>query len=136
MCSHVISYRISVSVSVSMHPWLSSLHVHEREQNCTHFSFYLVICSFVISKFLNWHCSFRQHAPNPPRHSTTYKTQVSRNANIAKLEAGYLFPEVCGVVMFFHFQMWRCPFDLLVQLFQMWRCPFEVNPLHSEFNLF
>jgi hypothetical protein len=24
-----------------------------------------------------------------------YKTQVSRNENIAKLQAGYLFPEVC-----------------------------------------
>ena len=25
-----------------------------------------------------------------------YKTNVSRNANMAKLQAGYLFPEVCN----------------------------------------
>ncbi|OWM69419.1 hypothetical protein CDL15_Pgr013880 [Punica granatum] len=30
----------------------------------------------------------------PTEETTTYKTKVSRNANIAKLQAGYLFPEV------------------------------------------
>ncbi|PKI51208.1 hypothetical protein CRG98_028415, partial [Punica granatum] len=30
----------------------------------------------------------------PAEEKTTYKTKVSRNANIAKLQAGYLFPEV------------------------------------------
>ncbi|KAB2602692.1 LL-diaminopimelate aminotransferase [Pyrus ussuriensis x Pyrus communis] len=32
--------------------------------------------------------------PTPQEENTAYKTQVSRNANIAKLEAGYLFPEI------------------------------------------
>ncbi|KAE8670195.1 LL-diaminopimelate aminotransferase [Hibiscus syriacus] len=31
---------------------------------------------------------------NPQEQQTAYKTKVSRNANIAKLQAGYLFPEV------------------------------------------
>ncbi|KAL4278153.1 hypothetical protein GQ457_03G000260 [Hibiscus cannabinus] len=30
----------------------------------------------------------------PQEQQTTYKTKVSRNANISKLQAGYLFPEV------------------------------------------
>lgn len=29
-----------------------------------------------------------------------YTTQVSRNANMAKLQAGYLFPEVCNAFDF------------------------------------
>lgn len=29
-----------------------------------------------------------------PFHFEAYKTQVSRNSNMAKLQAGYLFPEV------------------------------------------
>ncbi|KAJ9552263.1 hypothetical protein OSB04_016308 [Centaurea solstitialis] len=32
-----------------------------------------------------------------PAEQTAYKTQVSRNGNIAKLQAGYLFPEVCTI---------------------------------------
>ncbi|CAK9156113.1 unnamed protein product [Ilex paraguariensis] len=38
-----------------------------------------------------------------------YKTKVSRNANMAKLQASYLFPEVCHDSCIF-FAQFLCPF--------------------------
>ncbi|KAJ6896149.1 hypothetical protein NC651_022387 [Populus alba x Populus x berolinensis] len=52
-------------------------------------------------KARNQNVSFASKTPSictcaaaPQEQKTVYKTQVSRNANIAKLQAGYLFPEV------------------------------------------
>ena len=35
-----------------------------------------------------------------------YKTQVSRNENLAKLQAGYLFPEVCLNALILSLNFW------------------------------
>ncbi|PWA57263.1 pyridoxal phosphate (PLP)-dependent transferases superfamily protein [Artemisia annua] len=38
-----------------------------------------------------------KNATTSPEQEPAYKTKVSRNGNMAKLQAGYLFPEVCAV---------------------------------------
>ena len=49
-----------------------------------------------------------------------YKTNVSRNLNMSKLQAGYLFPEVCmivsvSVLVYFRFLILVCNMMVILE---------------------
>ncbi|GKF57381.1 LL-diaminopimelate aminotransferase, chloroplastic, partial [Tanacetum coccineum] len=48
--------------------------------------------SLATTRFMKLHAS--RNAATSPEQERAYKTKVSRNGNIAKLQSGYLFPEI------------------------------------------
>ncbi|KAJ4976966.1 hypothetical protein NE237_002072 [Protea cynaroides] len=73
------SIRLSVSISSSSSSFLGQGSISSRTQKSSFPARKSGTCVCVVT---------------PTTEKTAYKTKVSRNANMAKLQAGYLFPEV------------------------------------------
>ncbi|XP_054789577.1 LL-diaminopimelate aminotransferase, chloroplastic-like [Prosopis cineraria] len=77
--SSMLSYNLAISISSSSSTFLAPSKFNPRSQNVSLNVKDVGICKCVVA---------------PEEVLTAYKTKVSRNANMAKLQAGYLFPEI------------------------------------------
>ncbi|KAK4254098.1 hypothetical protein QN277_009526 [Acacia crassicarpa] len=77
--SFMVSHNLAISISSSSSTFLAPCSFNPRSQNVSLNAKRVGICKCVAAQ---------------EEVLTAYKTKVSRNANIAKLQAGYLFPEV------------------------------------------